>query len=182
MSPMSFMNQDEHSNQEIGDDENKNTGESTWSSDIKEDDSDTQQDVLYVSQMSQGIPLLTSSVPLPENGAMPTLSLHALCFQMPKIHLRQWHHQSSNFKCQPSSTNHWNLAAYHMPGDWCYPTSLLETRMLHNPRCVVIRMFPTTKRLLLRQQQRLWRKSYSQRFLGQYSPMTSTGWLEKLEN
>jgi len=77
------------------------------------------------------------------NGVEPTLSLHALCFQIPKIHLRQWHHHhSSTAKSRPSSTNYWSQTMHHAPGHWCYPISLKEIRMFRNPWPVVITMCP----------------------------------------
>jgi len=84
------------------------------------------------------------------NLAVPILSFHTLRFQIPEIYLQQWHHHSSNAKSHPSSTNYLSLTVHHPPGHWCFPTSLVETRIVHNLRPVVIRMFPNTKRLLLR--------------------------------
>jgi len=84
------------------------------------------------------------------NGAVPILSLYALHIQIPEIYLRQWHHHCSNAKSQPSSTNFPSLTVHHPAGHWCFPTSRVETRIFHNPRPVVIRTFPNTKRLLLR--------------------------------
>jgi hypothetical protein len=50
MSPISFLNDDVESDQEIGDDSSETTGDCTWSSDIDEEDKDYQQDVLSLSQ------------------------------------------------------------------------------------------------------------------------------------
>jgi len=83
-------------------------------------------------------------------GAGPILSLHALRCQIPEIYLPQWHHHCSNANSQPSLTNFPSLTVHHPARHWCFPTSLVETRIFHNPRPVVIRTFPNTKRLHLR--------------------------------
>jgi hypothetical protein len=44
------MNQDDETDQEIGDDESEDTGESTLSSNIEEDALDHQQEVLHLGQ------------------------------------------------------------------------------------------------------------------------------------
>jgi len=79
------------------------------------------------------------------NGAVLILSLHALRFQIPEICLRQWHNHCSNTKCHPSSTKYSSRIVHHPPGHWCFPPSLVETRIFHNLRPVVMRMFPNTK-------------------------------------
>ena len=86
---------------------------------------------------------------LQRNSAMPLLSLHALHFQIPAIQLGQRHHHCSNANSQPSSTNYQSLTVQHPPRCCCY-SSLVETRMFHNPGLVLIRMFLITKRLPLR--------------------------------
>jgi len=85
------------------------------------------------------------------HGVLPILSLHALHFQIPQIYLRQWHHHCSNAKSHPSSPKYHSLTVHHPPGHWCFPPSLVETRIFHNPRPVVIRTFPNTNRALLRE-------------------------------
>jgi len=114
-------------------------------------------------------------------GAVPILLLHTLRFQLPEIQLTQWHHHCSNAKSHSSSTNHASLTVHHPPRR-CRYTSLVETRMFHNPSPVQIRTFPNTKRQLLRSRKGPWRQLYSQILHGQYHPMTSTRRLEKLRN
>jgi len=60
------MNQVKDSDQEISDDENEDTGESTFSSDIEQDDLDHQQEVLYLGQACRDKSLRTARVPLPK--------------------------------------------------------------------------------------------------------------------
>jgi hypothetical protein len=91
--------------------------------------------------------------------AILILSLHTLCFQIPKIYLQQWHHQCPNAKSHLSSTNYPSLTMHNLPGHWFYPTSLVETIIFQNSRPVVIRMFPNTKKLLLRLRKCSWRQS-----------------------
>jgi hypothetical protein len=71
---------------------------------------------------------------------------------------------------------------HHPPGHRSFPTCLVEARLFHHPRPVVIRTFPNTKRLLVRSQKGSWRQSYSWRLLSQYNLMRSTRWFKKLEN
>jgi len=84
------------------------------------------------------------------NSAVPILSLHALCFQIPEIYLQQRNHHCSNSTSHLSSTNYPRLTVHHLPGHWCFPTSLGETRKVHNTRPVVIRTFSNNKGLDLR--------------------------------
>jgi len=49
------MNQDDETNQEMGDDEIEDTGESTLSSDVEEDHVDHQQEVLHLGQVRRDI-------------------------------------------------------------------------------------------------------------------------------
>jgi len=60
------MNQDDETDQEIGDDGSEDTGESTLSSDIEADDLDHQQEVLYLGQARRDKSLRTTRVPLPK--------------------------------------------------------------------------------------------------------------------
>jgi hypothetical protein len=60
------MNQDDETDQEIGDDESEDTGESSLSSDIEEDDLDHQQEVLHLGQARRDKSLRTTRVPLPK--------------------------------------------------------------------------------------------------------------------
>jgi len=60
------MYQDDETDQEIGDDDSEDTGESTLSSDIKEDNLDHQQEVLQPSQARRDQSLRTKRVPLPK--------------------------------------------------------------------------------------------------------------------
>jgi hypothetical protein len=60
------MNQDDKTNQEIGDTDSENTGESTLSSDIKEDDLDHQLEVFNLCQWRRDKSLHTTRVPLPK--------------------------------------------------------------------------------------------------------------------
>jgi len=60
------MNQHDETDQELSDDDSEDTGESTLSSDIDEDDLDHQQDVVHLGQASQNKSLCTTSVPLPK--------------------------------------------------------------------------------------------------------------------
>ena len=70
ISPVSWLKQDDDdTNQDIGDDESEgeceNTGEFTLSSDVEEDNSDHQQEVLLLGQVCRGKSLRTTGVPLP---------------------------------------------------------------------------------------------------------------------
>jgi len=60
------MNQDDETDQEIGEDDSEDTGESTLSSDIEEDDLDHQLEVLHLGQARRDKSLRTSRVPLPK--------------------------------------------------------------------------------------------------------------------
>jgi len=60
------MNQDDETDQEIGEDDSDDTGESTLSSDIEEDDLDHQPEVLHLGQARQDKSLRTTRVPLPK--------------------------------------------------------------------------------------------------------------------
>jgi len=59
------MYQDDETEQEIDDDDSEDSGESTLSSDIEEDDLDHQQEVLHLGQACQDMSLRTTRVPLP---------------------------------------------------------------------------------------------------------------------
>jgi len=78
------------------------------------------------------------------HGAMPTLSLNALHFQTLDIQLGQWHHHCLNAKGQPSATHYLSLTIHH-PTRRCHYASLVEIRMLHNQRPMLIRTVPNTK-------------------------------------
>jgi hypothetical protein len=56
------MNQNDETNQEIGDDDSEDTGESTFSSDIEEDDLNHQQVVLHLGQVRWEKSLRTTRV------------------------------------------------------------------------------------------------------------------------
>jgi len=60
------MNQDDATNQEIGEDDSEDTGESTLSSDIEEDDLDHQPEVHNLGQACRDKSLRTTRVPLPK--------------------------------------------------------------------------------------------------------------------
>jgi len=60
------MNQDDETDQEIGADDSEDTGESTLSSDIEEDDLDHQLEVLHLGQARRDKSLHTTRVPLPK--------------------------------------------------------------------------------------------------------------------
>jgi len=60
------MNQDDETDQEIGDDNTEDNADSTCSSDIEDDDLHHQQVVLHLGQACQGKSLLTTRAPLPE--------------------------------------------------------------------------------------------------------------------
>jgi len=60
------MYQDDETDQEIDDDNSEITGESTSSSDIKEDNSDHHQEVLHLGQARRDKSLHTTRVPLPK--------------------------------------------------------------------------------------------------------------------
>ena len=113
------------------------------------------------------------------NIAVPILSLHALHSQIPEIQLWQLCHFCSNTERQPSSPNYLSHTMHHPPRR-CHYLCLVQTWMLHNPRPVEICIFPNSKWQHLRKWNVWWRQSYWWRLLGQYYPMTSTGWLKKL--
>jgi len=149
ISLISIMYPDDKTYQEIGDD-NSDTGESSISSNIEEDDLDCQQVVLHPDQAPGTSHYALQGFHCHRNRAVLILSLDAFCFQIPEINLRQWHHHCSNAKSHPASTNYPSLTVQHPPGHWCFPTSLVETRIFHNPRPLAIGIFPNTKTLLLR--------------------------------
>jgi len=60
------MYQDDETDQENGDDDSEDTGESTLSPDIDKDDLDHPQVVLYVGQAHRDKSLRTTRVPLPK--------------------------------------------------------------------------------------------------------------------
>jgi len=60
------MNQDDETDQEIGEDDSEDTGECTLSSDIEEDDLDDQPEVLHLGQARRDESLRTTRVPLPK--------------------------------------------------------------------------------------------------------------------
>jgi hypothetical protein len=60
------MNLDDDTDQDISDIESKDTGESTLSSNIKEDDLDHQLEVLLLGQPGRDKSLRTTRVPLPK--------------------------------------------------------------------------------------------------------------------
>jgi hypothetical protein len=60
------MNQDDKTNQQIGDTDSEDTGESTLSSDIKEDGLDHQLEVFNLCQRRRDKSLHTTKVPLPK--------------------------------------------------------------------------------------------------------------------
>ena len=64
LSPISVLNQDDGTDQDIGDDHSDVTRESTWSSDIEGDDVDHQQKVLHLCQACRDKSLRTTSVSL----------------------------------------------------------------------------------------------------------------------
>jgi len=66
ISPISLINQDDETNQEICDDDSEEAGESTSSSDIEEDHLDHQQEVLHLGQAGWDKSLRTIRVPLPK--------------------------------------------------------------------------------------------------------------------
>ena len=66
ISLISVMNLDDKTDQEFGDDDCDDTGESTLLSDIKEDDLDHQQEVLQLCQARWDKSLCTTRVPLPK--------------------------------------------------------------------------------------------------------------------
>jgi len=104
ISPISLMNQDDETNQKIGDDDIGNTGESTLSSDIKEDDLDHQQQVLHLGQARRDKPLRTTRVPL-----------------------RKKHSRADTVIARPLLPNSWNLpAAMAPPLLKCQKSSLLN--------------------------------------------------------
>jgi hypothetical protein len=57
---------DDIDREEISDDDSEEAGESTLSSDIKEDDSDNQQEVLHLAQARRDKIIRTTRVPLPK--------------------------------------------------------------------------------------------------------------------
>jgi len=60
------MNQDDETDQEIGDHKSEDTGASTLSSNLEDDDLDDQLKVLYLGQVRRDKSLHTSGVPLPK--------------------------------------------------------------------------------------------------------------------
>ena len=60
------MYQDDETDQAIGDDDSEDTGESTLSSNIEEDNLDHQQEVLHLGEARQDKSLCTTRVPLPK--------------------------------------------------------------------------------------------------------------------
>jgi len=66
MSPISWLEQDDDTDLEIGDDESEDPGKSTLSSDIEEDNQDHQQEVLLQGQARRDMSLQSTSVPLPK--------------------------------------------------------------------------------------------------------------------
>jgi len=141
------MYQDDLTNQEFGDDDSEDTIASTLLFDIEQDDLDHQQKVLRCARTSH---YALHGFHCQRKRAVPILSLHTLRFQILEIYLRQRHHHCSNAKSHPSSTNYPSLTVHHSPRHWCFPTSLVDTRIFHNPRPVVIRTFHNNKRALLR--------------------------------
>jgi len=85
------MNQDEASDQEIGDDESEDTAESTLSSEIDEHNLDHQQEVLYIGQARQEKSLRTTRVPLPKIWSWADIVIAHPRLPNPEIHQRQWH-------------------------------------------------------------------------------------------
>jgi len=66
ISPISLKNQDDESDQEIGNDDREDTWKFTLSSDIEDDNLDYQQKVLDLGQVRQDKLLRTTRVPLPK--------------------------------------------------------------------------------------------------------------------
>jgi len=66
ISLVSLMNHDDETDQEIGDDDSEDTGQSTLSSDIDEDDLHHHQKVLHLGQACWDKSLRTTRVPLPK--------------------------------------------------------------------------------------------------------------------
>jgi len=66
ISPISLMNQDDETDQEIGDDDSEDTIESPVSSDIEEDNLDHQQEILHLGQACLDKSLCSTKVPLPK--------------------------------------------------------------------------------------------------------------------
>jgi len=64
--PSSFINQDDETVQEIGDDNSEDTGELTTSSEIEEDNLDHQQEVLHLGQSRRDKSVCTTCLPLPK--------------------------------------------------------------------------------------------------------------------
>jgi hypothetical protein len=60
------MNQDDKTNYKIGDDDSEDTGDSTMSSDIDEENLDNQEDVLHLGQACRGMSFCTTRVQLPK--------------------------------------------------------------------------------------------------------------------
>jgi len=65
MSPISLLNQDDDTEEELSHDESTDPGESTLSSDINEDNLDHHQKVLLLGQARWDKSLQTTKVPLP---------------------------------------------------------------------------------------------------------------------
>ena len=57
----------------------------------------------------------------------------------------------------------------------------METRLLHNPRPVKLRIFSNTKSILLRLRNGSHKQLYSRKLLGPYYLMFTTWWLKMLE-
>jgi len=142
------MNKDNDTDQEIRDDDAAEAGQSTFSSDIEEDNLHNHQEVFCLGLEYRDKSYELQRFHYERTGPMPILSLHALHLQIPEIYLRQWYNHCSTAKSHPPSTNCPCLNMNHLPGHWSFPTSPVETRLLSNLRPVVIRTFPNTKRLL----------------------------------
>ena len=66
LTPISLIYQDDETEQEIDDNDREDTGLSTLSSDIEEDNLDHQQEVLHLGQVCRDKSLRTTRVPLPK--------------------------------------------------------------------------------------------------------------------
>jgi len=79
------MNQDDDdgNREEISDDDSKDAGESTLSYDIKEDDLNTQQEVLHLDQARRDKIILTTRVPLPKKRHRADTVI--ACASLPKL-------------------------------------------------------------------------------------------------
>jgi len=148
MSLTSLKKQDDITAQEIGDDES-DTRESTLLCDMQEDDSDHLEVLLqgptYMEMSFRGTPVPLAKKISCANTVIATPPLPNFPNRdegMPPPPLLKW-------QCQPSSTSYPSLTVHHLPR-CCHYTSLVETRMLNNPRPVEVKMFSNTKRLLVR--------------------------------